>query len=60
VLILTRKIEEAVTVTTPAGEEVTVRVLGFPTPGEVRLGFDAPQDFKILRDNARVRKERET
>jgi carbon storage regulator CsrA len=59
-LILTRKIEEAVTITSPGGQEVTVRVLGFPSSGEVRLGFDAPSYVKIMRDNARVRKERET
>jgi len=59
-LILTRKIEEAVTLSAPGGPDITVRVLGFPSPGEVRLGFDAPSDVKILRDNAKLRKERET
>jgi carbon storage regulator CsrA len=58
-LILTRGTEEAVTVTTPRGEQVTVKILGFPTKGTVRLGFDAPNDFKILRDNAKLRMERE-
>lgn len=61
-LILTRKIEEAVTITCPDGQEVVVRVVGFPSAGEVRLGFDAPRDVKILRDNAvhRMKKEKET
>jgi carbon storage regulator CsrA len=54
VLILTRKTEEAVTITCPDGQAVVVRVLGIDG-GNVRLGFDAPQDFKILRDNARLR-----
>ena len=58
-LILTRGIEDAVTVTTPLGEQVTVKVLSFPSSNTVRLGFDAPGDFKILRDNAKLRKERE-
>jgi carbon storage regulator CsrA len=60
VLILTRKIEEAVTISGPDGREVVVRVLGFPSAGEVRLGFDAPPDFKILRDNAQRRTKRIT
>jgi carbon storage regulator CsrA len=58
VLILTRRVEEAVTISGPDGRDVVVRVLGFPTAGEVRLGFDAPSDVKILRDNAK-RKEKE-
>lgn len=58
-LILTRRIEEAVTITCPGGQEVVVRVLGIGS-GDVRLGFDAPADVKILRDNAKYRKERET
>lgn len=60
-LILTRRIEEAVTISVPGGPDVIVRVLGFPTPGEVRLGFDAPSSVKILRDNAKLRviKEKE-
>jgi carbon storage regulator CsrA len=56
-LILTRGIEEATTITTPSGEEITVKVMGFPNRNAVRLGFQAPQNFKILRDNARLKEE---
>jgi carbon storage regulator CsrA len=59
VLILTQRIEEAVTITCPDGREIRVKVLGVGH-GDVRLGYDAPKDVSILRDNAILRKERET
>jgi carbon storage regulator CsrA len=57
-LILTRRPEEAVTITLINGQEVVVRVLSIGS-GDVRLGFDAPDDAKILRDNAKRRSQRE-
>jgi carbon storage regulator len=59
VLILTRRIEEAVTITCPDGQQVVVKVLSIG-PGDVRLGFDAPPEVSILRDNAKIKKEKET
>ena len=56
-LILTRRTEEAVAITCPDGRQVVVRVLGI-VEGAARLGFDAPADYKILRDNAKLRTER--
>lgn len=56
-LILTRRTEEAVTITCPDGQVVVVRVLGLD-PGSVRLGFDAPSTYKILRDNAKLARPR--
>jgi len=47
-LILTRRVDEALHV----GEGVTVRVLGV-TGGQVRLGIDAPQEVRILREEVR-------
>jgi carbon storage regulator CsrA len=57
VLILTRRTEEAVTITCPDGQQVVVRVLGI-SEGAARLGFEAPDDYQILRDNARFKQQR--
>lgn len=46
-LILTRKIGEAVYL--GADQEIEVRVLGV-SKGQVRLGFTAPADMLILRE----------
>ncbi|MBM4244058.1 MAG: carbon storage regulator [Deltaproteobacteria bacterium] len=51
-LILTRKIGEMIRI----GDEVTVRVLGV-RGGQVSLGFTAPNDVRILREEV-VRDER--
>ena len=50
-LILSRRVNEAITVTHPDGTEVVISVLGV-LGGQVRLGFDAPKEVRILRDNA--------
>lgn len=50
-LILTRRVNESVVITHPDGTEVTVTVLGM-VGNQIRLGFEAPKEVKILRDNA--------
>lgn len=45
-LVLSRKPGELVTV----GDNITVKVIGFRN-GKVRLGFEAPADVLILRDD---------
>lgn len=54
-LILTRRRGEAVDLLVRAtGEPIaTVTVLGLMGDGQVRLGFDAPDTVRILRDNAK-------
>lgn len=44
-LIITRKVGESVVI----GNEIRVKVLDL-TQGSVRLGFDAPSDVSIYRD----------
>lgn len=51
-LILTRKQGEVVTLSHPVIGEIEVTVLEAFINGHVKLGFDAPQSVKILRDNA--------
>lgn len=46
-LILTRKPGQTIKV----GDDITVAVLGV-SGGQVRIGIEAPQEMKILRDNA--------
>ena len=47
-LVLTRREGEAVIIDTPAGEmTVSVELLD---GGQVKLGFEAPQAFKIARE----------
>ena len=50
-LILTRKKGEAVTIT--AGGQTIKVVVTQIRDGHVRLGFDAPAEVKIVRDNAK-------
>lgn len=56
-LVLTRRLNESVSLMNREGTIViaTVMVLGIAPDGHVRLGFDAPDSVKILRDNARRR-----
>ena len=55
-LILTRRPGEVVNI----GHDVTVKVLGFHG-GQVKLGFEAPKDVEIHREEVyeRIKKERE-
>jgi len=54
VLVLTRKVGEQVRI----GDGVTVRVLGV-RGGQVSLGFIAPKDVRLLREEVSVAIERE-
>lgn len=49
-LVLTRKVDEVVHLVEP---KVDVKVVAILKDGRVRLGFDAPQDVTILRDDVR-------
>lgn len=53
-LILTRRVGEAVMI----GDDITVRVLGIKR-NQVRLGFDAPDELPIHREEIyeRIRRE---
>lgn len=48
-LVLTRKAGQSITIKTPGGD-VRVFVLRKQS-GEVRLGIDAPADYRISRDD---------
>ena len=47
-LVLTRKVGEAVRIDTPDGHTITVRVMEI-RGSQVRLGTDAPSDYMIER-----------
>ena len=47
-LVLTRKPDESVVITTGSGEEIVVSVLGV-IGQQVRLGFDADESIAIYR-----------
>jgi carbon storage regulator CsrA len=51
-LILSRRLNEKVILTLPTGERITIQVIGWKsgTPLTVRLGFDAPQEIAIHRE----------
>jgi len=48
-LILTRRPGESIIIKTPAGEQITVRVLEVKGK-QVRIGTDAPDDIAIVRE----------
>ena len=48
-LILSRRIGESIIIETPAGERITVTVLGVKG-NQVRIGTDAPDDVSIMRE----------
>jgi len=48
-LILTRRPSEAIIVELPTGETIKVAVLSVK-PNQVRLGTDAPDDIKIVKE----------
>lgn len=53
-LKLTRHIGEAITITTPDGYTVEVKVLLPFKDGSTRLAFDAPREVQILRNELKV------
>jgi carbon storage regulator CsrA len=48
-LVLTRKTKEGILISLPDGTEVRIEVLDIKA-GRVRLGFDAPRDCRIKRE----------
>jgi len=48
-LVLARRQDESLIITTPAGEEIKILVMD-AYHGFAKLGIDAPADFKILRE----------
>ena len=48
-LILTRRPSEAIIIELPTGETIKVAVLSVK-PNQVRLGTDAPDDIKIVKE----------
>ena len=48
-LMLTRRVGESIIIETPAGERITVTVLGVKG-NQVRIGTDAPDDVNIVRE----------
>lgn len=48
-LILTRRVSESIIIEAPAGERITVAVLGVKG-NQVRIGTDAPDDVQIMRE----------
>ena len=55
-LILTRRVGESIIIETPAGERITVVVLGVKG-NQVRIGTDAPDDISIMREELLARVE---
>lgn len=55
-LVITMNGGETTTITTPAGETIRVHILGeCDTWRNTRVGFDAPDDYLILRQDLRSR-----
>ena len=48
-LVLTRRVGESILIELPSGEQVSVTMLGIKG-NQVRIGTDAPDDIKILRE----------
>ena len=48
-LLLSHRTDEYITIFTPDNQEITIKVIN-TKHGQVKLGFDAPEDFLILRD----------
>jgi carbon storage regulator CsrA len=51
-LILSRRVNEAITITTPAGEEIHLMPVRIDR-NSVRLGISAPDGFTIVRNEIR-------
>lgn len=58
-LVLSRFRSEAVVITMPDGRRVVVTVEGVRGSGQVRLGFAAPEDVDINRDEVQAVLDRE-
>ncbi len=42
------------------GKDITISILGVVEDGSVRVGFDAPRDVEIEREEVRVRRKSST
>lgn len=51
-LILTRRPGETIAITTPSGETIKVQFIE-RKGNQIRLGFDAPKEITIMRDDAK-------
>lgn len=54
-LVLTRRVGDAVICRTGAGEEIEIKVLRIGAGGQVRIGIEAPRDCSVLRQELEVR-----
>lgn len=57
-LVLSRCVDDLVTITCPDGTEITVMVLEVRR-GKVRLGFKAPKEYQIMRDELLDKEKKE-
>jgi len=48
-LVLARRQEESIVITTPAGEEIKILVMD-AYHGFAKLGIEAPADYRIMRE----------
>ena len=48
-LVLSRKKDETITITTPSGDEILITILQ-AKHGTTSVGIDAPQEYSILRN----------
>lgn len=51
-LVLKLKAEDAVTITLPDGREAQVKLVDYQLTRQIRVGFDFPQDVRIMREKA--------
>jgi carbon storage regulator CsrA len=51
-LVISRKVHERFTVTSPSGDAIEVAIVSIEG-GKVRVGIQAPRSYKILRDDAK-------
>ena len=57
-LVLSRGVDEAITIVTPEGRRITVTVVSIVGHNKVRLGFEADPDVEIDRYEVRWEKDR--
>ena len=50
-LVLTRKDGESIRLIAPDGAIVEFKIINYPSPRQVRVGVEAPDEYKIHRAN---------
>jgi carbon storage regulator CsrA len=55
-LVISRKHQESLTITTPTGEKITILILD-ASRDNAMLGIEVPKDFVILREEQAFAKE---